>query len=233
MLFSKKQPYGVFCRVSDEKGASSLSQRPAVASSLKWDTREAEVHNLVEAPNFNIGEQSVQMTHSEAELECVSRDEIDCGESEIEVTSAHIVERRKNLPQTTGRYGSHHVLVNSERLKRNLLPLMRDGLLDDIALTHAKEMAAKGKLKHSLIASTAGKIATEKGTEVNLLGENIMKQQTSKNPTRQAHRKLLMKSSALANILDSRFSSFGVGSEVNHKTGTVYICQLYAGDAEE
>jgi hypothetical protein len=227
MLFSKKQPYGVFCRVSDEKGVSSLSQRTAVASSLKWDTREAETHIL------NIGEESVQSTQSEAELECVSRDEIDCGVSEIEVTSAHIVERRKSLPQTTGRYGSHHVLVNSERLKRNLMPLMRDGLLDDIALTHAKEMAAKGKLKHSHIASTAGKAATEKGTTINLLGENIMKQLTSKNPTRQAHRKLLMKSSALANILDSRFSSFGVGSEVNQKTGTVYICQLYAGEAEE
>lgn len=68
---------------------------------------------------------------------------------EIDSVNSYLSQRKDALPKTTGRFGSNHVLINKERIKRDIMPLKRDQALDEIALSHAKEMAKKENLFHS------------------------------------------------------------------------------------
>jgi len=99
--------------------------------------------------------------------------------------------RAKALPKTTGKFGSNHVLINKERIKKNVKPLSRDRVLDDIASRHAKRMASEDTLQHSDVGTTVADIV--KWGPCRVVGENVTKQASTKYATRTAHTKLFSK----------------------------------------
>jgi len=151
------------------------------------------------------------------------------GDDRNSAEDLYMSERAEALPKLTGRFGNNHLLINIERIKRNIKPLVRDHSLDAIALDHAKEMAAADQLHHSGAQTTIAEILRASGP-FRLIGENVTKQgRGTKYLTSLAHRKLFANSSAdKRNMLDLRYTLLGVGSEVSD-TGIVYICQIYKG----
>ena len=206
MIFKRKsKPRGAFCQILPNENGNNI---PADSSFLEWrrrGTEEGEYAHTIEKRDGPEGVDDADTVHSS------------------------FSERAKALPKTTGNFGSHHVLINTERVNRNISPLMRDEKLDNIALVHAKQMAANRLLQHSVIEFTAAQVLSH--GNYTYIGENVTKSGSgTRFLTRQAHKNLFAKSEAdRSNMLDPRFSSFGIGSEVNPSSGVVYICQLFAG----
>jgi hypothetical protein len=223
MIFRRKRrpPPGVFCLILNDKDTSSPDLISADTSSFEWISRKDAVQSQ--------STRCVMGTSVGSQNE--TRDTAEDVKNETDVLHSSTSERAKVLPKMTGRFGSHHVLINKERVIRNISPLNRDTALDNIALIHAKRMANEGLLQHSALESTATKVSSGGTAAYRIIGENVTKQAPStKYLTCQAHKNLFSNSEAdRSNMLDSRFSSFGIGSELNPSTGVVYICQLYAG----
>lgn len=148
---------------------------------------------------------------------------------ETESVNTYLSQRKDALPMTTGRFGSNHVLINKERIKRDIMPLKRDQALDEIALSHAKEMAKKENLFHSNADATITETWKKSGP-CRLIGENVTKQgKGTKYLTRRAMAVLFANSgSDRKNILDPRFQYLGIGTQMSDN-GTLYICQLFKG----
>jgi len=208
----KEKPTGVQCSVI-KKGNSSTTRRIYDwAGVLPREDDEEQSRDS-----------SFQVEEREAPLPPTNRKE-----SERDADDVYISQRAKALPQTTGRFGNNHVLINKERVKRNIRPLMRDQALDSIALAHAKKMAAADKVLHSEANDTIAEILRT-SNPCRVIGENVTKQGGTRYLTRTAHNKLFANSSAdRKNMLDERYTSLGVGSQVSD-TGIVYICQIYKG----
>jgi len=152
------------------------------------------------------------------------------------------------LPKAPGAFGSHHV-INTERVLRNIHPLIREQALDEVAQQHAKYMALKESVEHSTVAETASKIMIRTGL-CRMIGENVyctasapavtanMPTRTAKpvkrrrrksKPTQEAYKKQFATSIAdRKNILNDQFETFGVGT-AQSLSGKVYICQIFRG----
>mmetsp|Transcript_1031 Transcript_1031/g.1614 ORF Transcript_1031/g.1614 Transcript_1031/m.1614 type:complete len:217 (+) Transcript_1031:106-756(+) len=211
LFHGKEKPTGVQCSVI-RKGNSFTSTR--------------RIYDWVALPREDDDEQSrdssSQVEDREEPLPPTNRQDI---EQDADV---YMHKRAKALPLSTGRFGNNHVLINKERVKRNIRPLIRDQALDSIALAHAKEMAAANKLLHSEADVTIAEILRT-SNPCRVIGENVTKQGGTRYLTRTAHNKLFANSSAdRKNMLDERYTSLGVGSQVSD-TGVVYICQIYKG----
>lgn len=155
------------------------------------------------------------------------------------------------LPKVPGAFGSHHVMINTERVQRNIHPLIREQALDEVAQQHAKYMALKESVEHSAVAETASKIIIRTGY-CRMIGENVYctaadaavastmitntriakpaKRRRRKNkPTQEAYKKQFATSIAdRKNILNDRFETFGVGT-AQSESGKIYICQIFRG----
>jgi len=136
-------------------------------------------------------------------------------------------ERRKALPSVTGEYRliSNHNLINADRIKQNTLPLHRMPELDELATKQAKRMASQQHESHSTIDDLMSKI-TQSGP-CRKVGENVCKGSS----VERIHYNMMHNHkcrSSRVNILDRRFSSFGVGVAPDVK-GILYVCQLYKG----
>jgi hypothetical protein len=153
------------------------------------------------------------------------------------------------LPKAPGAFGSHHVMINTERVLRNIHPLIREQALDEVAQQHAKYMALKESVEHSTVAETASKIMIRTGL-CRMIGENVyctasapavtanMPTRTAKpvkrrrrksKPTQEAYKKQFATSIAdRKNILNDQFETFGVGT-AQSLSGKVYICQIFRG----
>lgn len=144
---------------------------------------------------------------------------------EKEYSIARAVRKRaKKLPQGLGYFASLHVLVNQERVSRDIMPLHRSIELDELASIHARYMSEERHLVHSDASNLMTKVS--KIGPCRRLGENIQKGKSSK----EVHKKM-MHSSILAdrnNILDRRYVSFGVGA-VKNDYNEVYVCQIFRG----
>ena len=68
--------------------------------------------------------------------------------SEEQEEYSQIMAKSRRLPGTWN-YSSGHVLVNRERVKRNIPALIRQIELDSLARDCAKEMASQGRVRHS------------------------------------------------------------------------------------
>jgi hypothetical protein len=130
-----------------------------------------------------------------------------------------ILQRSRQLP-STWYYSSNHVMVNEERTKRVIAPLHRLSDLDTIAREQAESMAALGRLFHSdprALCTIFNRPARRMGENV-AVGENI----------REIHKAMMKTKSDRRNILDRRYTHFGMGT-AKGVDGKLYLCQVFCG----
>ena len=131
-----------------------------------------------------------------------------------------IMLRSQNLPGTWY-YSSNHVMVNKERVRLRIPPLMRRVELDKLAREHAETIAAKDALYHSNPSELVKKI----GRPSRRLGENV----SYGDSIREMH-KIMMETSGSDknNILDRRYLTMGMGT-ARGPDGGLYMCQIFRG----
>jgi hypothetical protein len=131
-----------------------------------------------------------------------------------------IMLRSRQLPGTWY-YSSNHVLVNKERVKRRISPLVRRTQLDEIAREHAETMAAQDALYHSIPSNLVQKI----GRPSRRLGENV----SFGESIREIHKTMMEDAGAdRNNILDRRYLTMGMGT-ARGPNGGLYMCQIFRG----
>ena len=128
--------------------------------------------------------------------------------------------RARKLPGTWY-YSSNHVLVNQERTRRTMAPLIRMLELDELARIHAEQMAEEDELRHA--EADALRFAL-KDIPHRRLGENVARGES----VRSIHNDMMNTLSNRNNILDRRFSHMGMGTAVG-KHGDLYLCQIFRG----
>mmetsp|Transcript_11421 Transcript_11421/g.12705 ORF Transcript_11421/g.12705 Transcript_11421/m.12705 type:complete len:245 (-) Transcript_11421:189-923(-) len=134
-----------------------------------------------------------------------------------------LIKRVEALPRGPGAFGGCHILINKERVKRGINPLCRERILDEISANHAKAMAMGKKLRHTSIAITMKRILSS--GPCGLVGENIGK---GRNAQIILDRMMIHSAEDRNNVLDRRYSAFGVGS-YKSDCGTLYIVQIFKG----
>lgn len=148
----------------------------------------------------------------------------DCGDEPTadEITRlSTIMTRSRQLPGTWY-YSSNHILVNQDRIKRTIAPLIRMRELDELARAHAEKMAADRRMIH---ISPAVVTCALKDKTCRRLGSNVAKGQT----IREIHGNMMQyKQSHRNNILDRRFINFGMGTALG-TDGDLYLCQIFQG----
>jgi len=120
-----------------------------------------------------------------------------------------------------------HIIINRHRMKLNILPLIREKGLDEIAFKQAKHSADKKGKKHSNLRKLILEIQDYTTAPIRRIGENIcggtsvdkIFEKIMNDPIYVADRN---------NIFDRRFSSFGVGVATS-SSGKIYICQVFKG----
>jgi len=141
------------------------------------------------------------------------------------ILNAIITERRKALPADVNYLSGIHNHINTERARINILPLYRESQLDDLATKQAKIMAAQRCPVHSTLNALISELF-ESGP-FRKIGENVCRGVSAKS----IHKKMMKNAkneSDKNNVLDRRFSSFGVGTAPD-VDGVLYICQLFKG----
>jgi uncharacterized protein YkwD len=158
------------------------------------------VARRLDIPTFN-GEQMEPMTDEMEEL-------------------GLIMARSRQLPGTWY-YSSNHVLVNKERTKRGIAPLIRKVELDELARKIAASMAESQSVRHS----NPHDLMFELQAPCRRLGENV----ASGSSIREIHRGMMQTSQAdKNNILDRRYTSMGMGTALG-SDGELYLCQIFRG----
>ena len=131
-----------------------------------------------------------------------------------------IMLRSQQLPGTWY-YSSNHVLVNKERVKRRISPLVRRTQLDELARQHAETMAAQDALYHSNPTDLVQKI----GRPSRRLGENV----SFGESIRDIHKTMMTDNGAdRNNVLDRRYLTMGMGT-ARGPNGGLYMCQIFRG----
>jgi uncharacterized protein YkwD len=129
-----------------------------------------------------------------------------------------VLARSRKLPGTDY-YSSNHILVNKERIKRLMPPLIRRSKLDELAREHAMAMAAKDALLHSDPDALMQKV----GRPSRRLGENVAYGRS----IREIHTMMMKeKGSDKNNLLDRRFLTMGMGT-ARGPDGGLYMCQIF------
>jgi hypothetical protein len=129
------------------------------------------------------------------------------------------------LPKSSGCYANNHVMINVERVKRYVSPLMRVPSLDELAKEQAILMAASKELSRSDPVGLGDRIRDRSRR----LGVNVV----SGSNLHDIHSKMMKKSLAdMNNILDRRFVSMGVGT-AKSADGKLYVCQIFPRVSEE
>ena len=131
-----------------------------------------------------------------------------------------IVARGRKLPGTWY-YSSNHVLVNQERIKRTMAPLIRMVELDQLARIHAEQIAEEEELRH--VEADALRFAL-KDIPHRRLGENV----GCGENIRSIHQDMMGTRSNRNNIVDRRFTHMGMGTALG-KNGELYLCQIFRG----
>lgn len=126
----------------------------------------------------------------------------------------------KVLP-STWYYSSNHILINRERIRRDVPPLVRWKPLDDEARLHAKSMADRGAVEHSDASYMRKRVG---GMPYRRIGENVARGAS----VRAVHNALMRSRADKNNMLDGRFAHMGMGT-AKGPTGELYVCQLFRG----
>jgi len=137
-----------------------------------------------------------------------------------------VKEKRKTLPISSLFMANCHVLINNERAKRFILPLIRETELDKVASERAELMMKEGKCEHSDIENLITKIS-ELTPPWQRIGENVCRGKSILD----IHHEIMVNPDCIAdknNIHERRFSSFGIGVATSSE-GEVYVCQIFKG----
>lgn len=130
-----------------------------------------------------------------------------------------IMARSRQLP-STWYFSSNHVMVNQERTKRVMAPLVRLRELDEIAREHAERMASENALFHS----TPDELQSKFNRPSRRLGENVKRGDT----IRKIHEAMMKDVSDKINILDRRYTHMGMAT-ARGSDGNLYLCQVFRG----
>jgi hypothetical protein len=130
------------------------------------------------------------------------------------------------LPKSPGCYANNHVvMINVERVKRYVCPLMWVPSLDELAKEQAILMAASKELSRSPVGL---------GDRIRDRSRRLCVNVVSGSNVHDIHTKKMMKKSLadMNNILDRRFVSMGVGT-AKSADGKLYVCQIFPRVSEE
>lgn len=130
-----------------------------------------------------------------------------------------IMARSRHLPGTWY-YSSNHVMVNQERAKRTIAPLVRMRELDEIAREQVEAMAREDRLFHA----SPSYLTTQFGRPARRLGENVAKGSS----IRALHKGMMGTRSDMNNILDRRYTNMGMAT-ARAKDGKLFLCQVFRG----
>jgi uncharacterized protein YkwD len=133
--------------------------------------------------------------------------------------SGLIMAKARNLP-TTWYYSSNHMLVNQERIKRAIAPLVRMRELDEIARKNVDAMARENRAFHS--NPNFLKIRFQRPAR--RLGENVAKGSS----IRAIHKAMMATRSDSNNIADRRYTHMGMAT-AKASDGELFICQIFWG----
>lgn len=127
--------------------------------------------------------------------------------------------RSRKLPGTWY-YSSNHIMVNTERTKRNVHPLTRKNYLDAAARWHAELMTEKDELFHANPAD----LKQEIGKPHRVLGTNVFRGDS----IRAIHNQMMESPADVSNMLDDRYIDFGMATARSPR-GDLLLVQLFIG----
>lgn len=130
------------------------------------------------------------------------------------------LKRSRQLPGT-GYYCNNHILVNQERRVRQIAPLSRLSELDELARAQAQAMANDNRLSHS--DPTA--LHTSFSRRRRIMGENV----ACGRSIRDIHTKMLQDPTQMGNIVQRRYTHFGMGTARSRDGKHLFLCQLFRG----
>lgn len=186
--------------MSTTSSAGSMASQSSPATS--WKSAGTKEHNL-NAP--------LVVTNPDSSEEIITDEAARLGK---------IVARSRKLPGTWY-FSSNHVLVNQERTRRTMAPLIRMVELDQLARIHAEQIAEEEELRH--VDADALRYAL-KYIPYRRLGENVARGKD----IRSIHNDMMSTLSNKNNIVDRRFTHMGMGTAVG-KNGELYLCQIFRG----
>ncbi|CAB9497641.1 expressed unknown protein [Seminavis robusta] len=127
--------------------------------------------------------------------------------------------RSRKLPGTWY-YSSNHIMINTERTKKNIHPLTRKSELDATARWHAEAMAGKDQLFHAGAAELQQKVARP----CRRLGVNVFRGES----IRAIHNEMMGSKTDVKNMLDSKYFEFGMAT-ARSPSGDLMLCQVFIG----
>mmetsp|Transcript_17620 Transcript_17620/g.21553 ORF Transcript_17620/g.21553 Transcript_17620/m.21553 type:complete len:392 (+) Transcript_17620:180-1355(+) len=155
-------------------------------------------------------------------VECKTDNKVDTSSSSDEEETIKL-KGNGGFPGGPIAFGGCHILINKERKKKGLKPLHRERILEEAASNHAKVIANEKKLTHSDIKATMKSILSS--GSCSLIGESLGR---GKIAQIVVDRMMLHSPQDRNNILDQRYSTFGIGS-ARCSSGDLYIVQIYKG----
>ncbi len=137
-----------------------------------------------------------------------------------EVMALSLVLARSSQLPTTWYYSSNHVLVNQERIKRMIAPLVRMRELDEIARENVDAMASENRASHS----DPNFLKMRFKRPARRLGENVAKGSS----IRAIHEAMMETRSDSNNIADCRYTHMGMAT-ARASDGDLFMCQIFRG----
>jgi len=134
-----------------------------------------------------------------------------------------LLNRREQLPGPWY-YSSNHVLVNRERTNRTMEALIRDKGLDSMAQIHAQQMVTEDCVHHVNLRAIQESIKDTK-CAIHRIGSNV----AMGHSIRDIHDDMMETLSHQNNILDRRYTHFGMGTALGSDGETLYLCQIFRG----
>lgn len=116
-----------------------------------------------------------------------------------------------------------YAMVNAARHSEAKKPLMRDSVLDELALRHSEAMQKVRVVGHDVGDGGPGQRLADAGFSATHTGENVAGAAT----VVRAHRALWLSPSHRGNLLDGRFTRVGIGV-ARGEDGRVWVTQLFA-----
>jgi uncharacterized protein YkwD len=132
----------------------------------------------------------------------------------------NLVPAKKQVPLLSA-FSCSLVLINRERILRDLPVLSRSIFLDEVARLHAKKTAHNQSITHS--AETAE--ALQSTLKSDMVGENVQRGTS----IREMHTRTMdsnLSNPSRRNTLSKYFTEFGVGT-AKGADGKLYLCQLF------
>ena len=198
-----KRPLSPPSSVSSDLTSNSVeSSQPPRTPATSWKSAGSKEHN------------------ANAPLVVTNPDNLDEVITDEAEQLGKIIARGQKLPGTWY-YSSNHVLVNQERTRRTIKPLIRMVELDRLARIHAEQIAEEEDLRH--VDADALRMAL-KDIPHRRLGENVARGSN----VRSIHNNMMSTLSNKNNIVDRRFTHMGMGTAVG-KNGELYLCQIFRG----